>query len=1386
MKFRWLIASALAATAIAAVVAALCWRAAESGGNRLGLTGAQQQNSRSADTFSADGAGPAGAVANLGVSRSFSHPIPPVLPPPAGVTVNPAGGAPKAPGPTHSPRSVAWSSSAKSALSPSGSTPAGTVSPQSPSTVAASLPLDPPVVPVADILAGVDLSDPAQRERAVAAMREFGENRTRLLHAKAHALGIPIRFAKEDGGVSELFAFRGDAPIYRTTMNVNAAISSAAYLIRQTAPYNLSGSGLRVGIWDGGSVRSTHQEFGSRVTIRDGSANDDHATHVGGTTAAAGVDARAKGMAPSLDIDSYDWNQDYAEMTASGAGDGTATVKLPLSNHSYGYNGTLADQGRYESIARDADVVADRLPFYLPFWAAGNEQRDFPTYGGYQTISFSSLAKNVVTVGAVNDAVTAGQRDPAKGTMSSFSSWGPCDDGRVKPDLVANGVEVYSTVASGDRSYEQLGWSGTSMASPSAMGSAALLVELYRRELGGQFPRASLLKALLLHTADDLGNAGPDYKFGWGLLNVKAAADVILVHKAQPIRPRFYEGQLSNAAKVQSFSFSWDGVTPLKATLCWTDPAGSAQTAGDSRMPNLVHNLDLRITSPDGTVFQPYVMPFVGAWTAASMSAPATRGDNNTDNVEQVLVGNTGQLGTYTMTVTVDGSLTTASQNYSIVVTGSGDPVNPPPSVNFVTPQNGSNFTPGSPVEVLVQATDSDKDQRPDIVGSVVLLLDGIQIAQFTTAPYEYTFVPPLVGNYRLEARATDSEGALGSAAVSFTVASDPPGTVVTSFTPPTADGPVQALAADAIGRIYVGGNFTKLNGTAHAPRIARLRPDGSPDTTFFFPGGGADAQVRALAYSRRGSVLYVGGSFASYDGWTRRALARVAVGQPGRNDGALDNFFDAQIEGSLENGAPHVQTIVVQPDGKILVGGSFARVLGQDRANLARFLSDGTLDAAFAPNPNGPVNAIALQPDGKILVGGAFSSLNGVAGSQRLARLNIDGSTDSTFLTGTGLNGPVNAIAVTLDGDIFVGGQFTSFGPFAGYNRMVKLSPAGVLDRKFNAAPGFDNEVNDIFLRSTGSLLVSGYFSSVGNEALRSPAAAVGRLLQMNTGGAVDATFNPAGSGANGPIIDTIALPNGDILVAGAFSTFNGTARQSLAVITGFSADKPGLTSQPFRNISAGDDLEEFFSASAEGTFVLVDANGNVQPPESLLPRGVRFDAVTGRLHGVPLDGGSHNIFIKFVPSATMSLSSVTRFLLNVNSAKVTYGQWRKAWFTNPSDLDSDDVSGPSAVRNGVGANNMLVYALDGGDPIAMDASRMPTVAFERFNRKDYLTLRSSKYPGAAAAVSPELSTDLAAWTTQSDQLSVTETSSGLVARPVIPAAEAEKQFLRLKIVPE
>jgi hypothetical protein len=177
--------------------------------------------------------------------------------------------------------------------------------------------------------------------------------------------------------------------------------------------------------------------------------------------------------------------------------------------------------------------------------------------------------------------------------------------------------------------------------------------------------RASTLKALLIHTADDIGTTGPDYKYGWGLINVKAASDLILAHKASLIAPKMIEGTLTNASKTNTHTFTWDGVSPIRATVCWTDPAGTAQTAADSRTANLKHNLDAKITAPNNsTLYQPYVMPFVGSWTTAAMASPATTGKNNVDNVEQVYVAAPSQAGTYTVTVSLDGTLTTANQTY--------------------------------------------------------------------------------------------------------------------------------------------------------------------------------------------------------------------------------------------------------------------------------------------------------------------------------------------------------------------------------------------------------------------------------------------------------------------------------------------------------------------------------------------------------------------------------------------------------------------------------------------------------------------------------------------------------------------------------------------------
>ncbi len=596
----------------------------------------------------------------------------------------------------------------------------------------------------AEILAGKDLADPAQRALAVGEMAEAEEVRYEAVLAKAQELDIPVRVEGPGQRVAILHDIRGTEPLYRVTQNRNAAISSAANLL-YPAPYNLDGTGVKVGVWDAGAVRNTHREFNTtRVIKRNNVALDDHATHVAGTVGALGFTNLAKGMAPNVAIDSWDWNSDYAEMTSSGAATATGdSSKIPISNHSYGYNATISDMGRYNAESRTTDTLAVSMPYFLIFWAAGNEQDELTAKNGYQSITFNGLAKNIMTVGAVNDAVSGGARSPAAGTMSTFSSWGPCDDGRIKPDVVANGVTVYSPIDTSDSAYSSYG--GTSMSTPSAAGSAALLSQLYAREFGGRRLPASLLKALLIHTADDLGTPGPDYKFGWGLINVKAAADVILSQKQFPGTPKLIENTLTSSVRSRSHVFQWDGVSPIRATLSWTDPAGTAQ-ADNSRVPNLVHNLDLKITAPDGTtVYQPFVMPFVGTWSDASMALAATRGKNNVDNTEQVLLASPVQAGSYTVTVSLDGSLTTSAQAYSLVVTGGATasvPVVVADGGTLVAESCGAGNGVPDPGEIVTMALALKNNGTASTTNLTATLLDGNGVTALTSGPQSYGVLP--------------------------------------------------------------------------------------------------------------------------------------------------------------------------------------------------------------------------------------------------------------------------------------------------------------------------------------------------------------------------------------------------------------------------------------------------------------------------------------------------------------------------------------------------------------------------------------------------------------------------------------------------------------------
>lgn len=542
----------------------------------------------------------------------------------------------------------------------------------------------------------------------------------------AQQYGYPIRY--EDGQrVLELMAVWKDRPVYYATDNVNAAISTAADKIRDMVPWQLDGSGLVVGLWDESVARVTHQEFMDadgkrRVTAGDKGGVSPHTTHVAGTIGATGIDPAAKGMAPAVKIQSFNWNYDASKMavwTAYAPGQPNA---IYVSNHSYGLIGgwiRLDDPnltghtgwhwtglwggaksvddwfGTYHPVAQQWDDVAYTKNYYLAFAAAGNERTDNPPLGatvyywksdlwysivydpttcppgdgeakgGYDTICGPGVAKNIMTVGAVGDAVANGARSLADANMAVFSSWGPTDDGRIKPDIVANGVHVYSADSNTDDSYAT--HSGTSMASPNATGSATLLVQLYHQLFPGKSMRASTLKGLIIHTADDLGRPGPDYQFGWGLMNARAAAELIQRHHDEPAGPVILEGRLTsnNPTDVNPddvYYFYCDANEPIRVTLCWTDPPAAYIIDYDNRSPRLIHDLDLRILGPSGsTIYCPYILK------ATDPCAVALTGDNKLDNVEQVYIGAPSEAGLYKVQVNYKNQLIRGQQYYSII-----------------------------------------------------------------------------------------------------------------------------------------------------------------------------------------------------------------------------------------------------------------------------------------------------------------------------------------------------------------------------------------------------------------------------------------------------------------------------------------------------------------------------------------------------------------------------------------------------------------------------------------------------------------------------------------------------------------------------------------------
>jgi hypothetical protein len=519
----------------------------------------------------------------------------------------------------------------------------------------------------------------------------------------AKRLNLQSRSEWSNGQCLQLMGWVNGCPIFYTTHNaVSADYSHIPYNYESSSIHeSINGRNMIVGLWDAGHVLGSHQEFSqssaSRIIIEGEVPHFvNHSTHIGGTLAAGGKEASAKGMAYQATVLSKDFVNDFAEMSYE-----AERRNNFISNHSYGpvsgwtYNideekwywygdvgiSEVEDYkfGFYGTIPAALDELAYLAPHYLMVISAGNDRDDAPEYqpishkvfldkwrgsndirepdggeDGYECIGMNAVAKNVLTVGAI-DAVTI------PGAMTPFSSWGPTDDGRIKPDVVAPGVAVYSSMAGSTDAYGY--YSGTSMATACVTGGMTLLQHL-QLQLQPNVPlMAATQKAILIHSAVEAGShPGPDYQYGWGVVNFEAAH--VLLEENVKSGGALIINDVATANQSYSKSITCDGQAPLKITLVWTDLPGQAnQPALNPVNSSLINDLDIKLVcNGTGEAFFPWVLD------PSRPDQAASTGVNSRDNVEQIYLENP-IAGDYQ--VLVDGAkINSDKQAFSLIVSG--------------------------------------------------------------------------------------------------------------------------------------------------------------------------------------------------------------------------------------------------------------------------------------------------------------------------------------------------------------------------------------------------------------------------------------------------------------------------------------------------------------------------------------------------------------------------------------------------------------------------------------------------------------------------------------------------------------------------------------------
>lgn len=506
-------------------------------------------------------------------------------------------------------------------------------------------------------------------------------------------------------------------PIYLQTMNQNVVSTLGANVLQLGFDeFQLTGSGMTIGLWEPSSPRLLHEILrentsNSRIVYANGQASgvSRHASHTAGTLIGNQTNLNStrqnevRGVAYQAKIKAYDWNFAASEMATE------ALNGLLVANMSFGYAPAPLNEveyGRYSVTSQEWDAVMCAAPYLQIVKPVGNVRNNSPyivpqvvAKGGFDLLESSGTSKNVLVVSAVDlTKDIPSETNPIYDIdliEVPYSSWGPTDDGRIKPDITAHGHNVQSSIESSNTAYGVL--SGTSMATAGVSGAITLLQQYYKEKFGYLMDQSevpylwsSSIRALIVHTADEIGHPGPDYQYGWGVMNAVSAAKVIQERgKSTIIR----EEKLSDQSEFKLNVVS-NGYEPLVVTLAWTDPEGEVDLDNlpevDDASHKLVNDLDVRLIRLDSNGSPRELMNIQGdnllfPWKRLEgitndvnqLSARSIRGVNNVDNIEKIEIPVdflSEKGGLFQIIITHKGVLedncTGEGQNFSLVVSG--------------------------------------------------------------------------------------------------------------------------------------------------------------------------------------------------------------------------------------------------------------------------------------------------------------------------------------------------------------------------------------------------------------------------------------------------------------------------------------------------------------------------------------------------------------------------------------------------------------------------------------------------------------------------------------------------------------------------------------------